>query len=170
MEYSGPYSYTLHLTGEEDKRAIEKKTCNGVVSNFKQPVTLDKTPKIYILKHSGNIVYVGYASQSIGTRLGQGMRAAGLNGYHGYKWKQVEQLELLVFVFDKTLKGNKHKDDMPYIAFAEAVEAELVYKARQETCKWPAFQNEIHFNNEELESAKEIATEIYNVVMSSNAI
>ena len=162
MEYSGPYRYTLFLSGPEKERFIEIKVQDGKVTNFKRPVTLDKTPKIYILKYQDQIVYVGYASQSIGTRLGQGLRAAGLNGYHGYKWKQVEQLELLVFVFDKTIKGSKHEDDVPYIAFAEAVEAELVYKVRQETGKWPKFQNEIHFNNEQLEKVTEVALSIYN--------
>ncbi len=145
-----------------------EKSQNGVITNFKHPVSLSKTPKIYILKYEGKIVYVGYASQSLGTRLGQGIRANGLNGYHGYKWKQVNKLELFVFVFDKTLKGNKHQEDVPHIAFAEAVEAELVYKVRHETGSWPEFQNEIHFNNEQIDTATLIALEIYNRVNEIN--
>lgn len=124
MEYSGPYHYSLFLSGTEQERFIEKKVQDGVVTNFKRPVTKDKTPKIYVLKHKGKIVYVGYASQSIGKRLGQGVRAKGLNGYYGYKWKQVSEVELLVFIFNKELKGNKHKKDEPIIAFTEAIEAE----------------------------------------------
>ncbi|SFN53725.1 hypothetical protein [Salegentibacter flavus] len=161
MNYTGPYCYTLFLSGEEEKRVLSKKESDGKPTNFKQPLTLTKTPKIYILKHEGKIVYVGYASQSIGTRLSQGIKAKGLNGYHGYKWKQVDELELLVYVFDKELKGGKHIDDKPYTLMAEAVEAELVYKVREETGKWPEFQNEIHFNNNERASAKRIAGEIY---------
>lgn len=161
MEYSGPYQYTLFLSGPKETRFIEKKEQNGVVTNFKYPVTKKLAPKIYILKQQGQIVYVGYASQSIGTRLWQGMSANGSKGYHGYKWREVEQLGLLVFVFDKTINGSKHQDDVPYIAFAEAVEAELVFKVRQETGKWPKFQNEIHFNNEQLEKAKEVALDMY---------
>lgn len=153
------------LSGKEDKRIILKKICDGKVSNFKTPITKDRTPKIYVLKHKEAIVYIGYASQSIGTRLGQGMRAAGLNGYHGYKWKQVDELELFVFVFDQKLKGSKHKDDKPFINLAEAVEAELVYLVREKTGKWPEFQNEIHFNNEELEKAKAIAAVFYTKII-----
>lgn len=161
MNYTGPFIYSLYLDGQEKERFIKQKIYNGVNSAFLNPVNLSKTPKIYILKHNDNIVYIGYASQSIGTRLSQGIRANGRNGYHGYKWKEVEQLDLLVFVFDKTLKGNKHKDDKSYIAFAEAVEAELVFKVRLETGNWPEFQNEIHFNNVALAQATAAALDIY---------
>ncbi|MBI6117950.1 hypothetical protein [Salegentibacter maritimus] len=165
MKYTGPYCYTLFLSGENGKRVISKKECNGVTSNFQKPVTLSKTPKIYILKHEGEIVYVGYASQAIGTRLSQGIKAKGLNGYHGYKWKQVDQLELFVYVFDKEIKGGKHLDDKPFTLLAEAVEAELVYKVREKTGQWPEFQNEIHFNNEDLELTKRIAGKMFEEIM-----
>ena len=153
------------LSGEEDKRIISKRVCDGKESSFKTPVTQKQTPKIYVLKYKEAIVYIGYASQSIGTRMGQGMRAAGLNGYHGYKWKQVDKLELYIFVFDQKLKGSKHKDDKTFVNLAEAVEAELVYLVREKTGKWPEFQNEIHFNNEELEKAKAIAADLYTKIM-----
>jgi hypothetical protein len=153
------------LSGKEDKRIISKRVRDGKESTFKTPVTQKLRPKIYVLKYEGAIVYIGYASQSIGTRLGQGMRAAGLNGYHGYKWKQVDKLELYVFVFDQQLQGSKHKEDTPYINLAEAVEAELVYLVREKTGKWPEFQNEIHFNNTELENAKAIAADLYTKIM-----
>lgn len=168
MTYTGPYCYTLFLSGKELKRVIAKKECDGRPSNFKRPVTLNKTPKIYILKSEAKIVYVGYASQAIGTRLGQGIKAKGLNGYHGYKWKQLDQVELLVYVFDQELKGSKHQDDKPYSLLAEAVEAELVFKVREETGSWPKFQNEIHFNNEQSDKAKDIARDIYNVVVAGD--
>ena len=164
MNYNGPYCYTLHLSGEEKKRVISKKTCDGKPTNFQKPVTLNKRPKIYILKAEEKMVYVGYASQSIGTRLGQGIRAGGLNGYHGYKWKQQDELELFVFVFDQELKGSKHKQDESFVLLAEAVEAELVYKVREETGKWPEFQNEIHFNNEQRDLAKDIAAHMFEKV------
>ena len=164
MIYTGPHCYILHLSGGEKKRVIYKKTCDGKPTNFQKPVTLNKRPKIYIIKAEKKIVYVGYASQSIGTRLGQGIRAGGLNGYHGYKWKQQDELELFVFVFDQDLKGAKHKEDEPFVLLAEAVEAELVYKIREETGKWPEFQNEIHFNNKELHKATEIAAAMFHEV------
>ena len=49
-----------------------------------------KQPKIYVVKSKDDLLYVGYASQSLITRLSQGFRAAGKNGYHGYKWKKLE--------------------------------------------------------------------------------
>ena len=167
MQYTGPYCYHLSLAGEEQSRFIKKKTYKGVVTNLKSPVTLKHRPKIYIIKHNKEIVYVGYASQSIGVRLGQGIRAKGTHGYYGYKWKQCNELKLYVFVFDQLLKGNKHKDDKPYIDFTKAVEAEIVCKIRQETGKWPKFQNEIHFNNTQLELATAIAETMYEQVTTN---
>ncbi|MBQ4915275.1 hypothetical protein J8L85_12555 [Maribacter sp. MMG018] len=163
MEYKGPYCYTLWLSGSEEKRVLSKNDLEGYATTFKHPVTQNKTPKIYILKQEEEIVYVGYASQSIGTRLAQGIRASGLNGYHGYKWKQANELNLLVFVFDHTLQGDKDADK-PYVQFAESVEAELVYLIREKTGQWPKFQNEIHFNNHNLQKAKGVAEEIYAMV------
>ena len=56
MEYSGPYCYTLFLSGKEDKRIISKKICESKESNFKLEVTKKQTPKIYIVKHKNKIV------------------------------------------------------------------------------------------------------------------
>lgn len=169
MTYAGPFCYTLQLSGSKDTRFISSKICDGKAGNFNTAITKDKTPKIYVLTYEKEVVYVGYASQSIGKRLGQGVRAHGVNGYHGYKWKQVDRLELTVFVFDKELKGNKQYD-IPFIEFAEAVEAEIVYLVRQSTGKWPKYQNEIHFNNSantlEREKVKAIAKQMYEKVQS----
>ena len=164
MLYKGPYCYILLLTGDENNRVISKKIYDGKETSFKTPVTKDRTPKIYILKYNKQIVYIGYTSQSISVRLYNGLKATGLNGYHGYKWKKHDEIELLVFVFKQQLNGSKHDDDKPYVNLAEAIEAELVYKVRNETGLWPAYQNEIHFNNVQLENAKKIAADIYNLV------
>jgi len=166
MEYSGPYIYSLELSGAKNGRYISAKLYEGQLSNFQKPVTKNKTPKVYILKHEGKIVYVGYASQSIGTRLGQGVRNFGKK--YGYKWSILDEVELYIIVFDKELKGSergKRNDaDLPFIEFAEAVEAELVYLVKEKTGFWPAFQNEIHFNNEDNEKVKIVAEEIYEKV------
>ena len=52
------------------------------------------------------------------------------------------------------------------ISFVESVEAELVYLVRNKTGKWPKNQNEIHFNNFEIEKAKQVAEKIYKVIES----
>ena len=65
---------------------------DGQLTTFKAPVTSTKTLKIYIIKQKSEVVYVGYASQSIGLRLGQDIRTNGQNGLHGYiSKKQMNQ-------------------------------------------------------------------------------
>lgn len=58
----------------------------------------------------------------------------------------------------KIPEGLSEKDS---VAYAKAVEAELVYCVRKETGKWPLAQHEIHFNNEYPGVAGEIAGLIY---------
>jgi hypothetical protein len=74
---------------------------------------------------------------------------------------------LQTFVFNATLKGDKQKD-LPIVTFVEGIEAELVYLVRSKTGRWPLFQNEIHFNNDNHEKTKEIALRIYRKVNSTN--
>jgi hypothetical protein len=110
-------------------------------------------PKIYVIRSEEDFLYVGYASQSIITRLNQGFRAAGKNGYHGYKWKKLERVEVHVFVFP-ILADTPTKESRLYF---EAIEAELVFQIRTQTGKWPSYQNEIHFNNEFIEESVKVA-------------
>jgi len=162
--YHGPFTYQLLLTDDRGDRFIASRVFQGVeIKTFKHPVTLDKTPKIYVLMSGEQILYVGYTSQSISNRLRDGLKKAGtFKDYKGYKWKVFDEVILYVFVFEKQLKGNRVMEDLPFIDLAEAVEAELVYKVRKETGSWPLFQNEIHFNNEELDKATKIADEMFN--------
>lgn len=117
-----------------------------------------KQPKIYVIKSEGDLLYVGYASQSLITRLKQGFRATGKNGYHGYTWKNLEKVEVHAFVFP-ILGDTPSKESRLYF---EAIEAELVYLIRLKTTQWPIFQSEIHFNNLSPKLATENAEEIYN--------
>lgn len=167
MIYTGPYTYELILESVKDDRIIAKRIFDGNEQRaFKKPVTNDKTPKIYVLQAEGKIVYVGYTSQSISNRLRDGLKKAGtFKDYKGYKWKNISPLKLHIFVFDCTLKGKRCEVDIPFIDLVEAVEAELVYLVREKTGRWPEFQNEIHFNNEELKKAKEIAADLYTKIM-----
>jgi hypothetical protein len=119
-----------------------------------------KQPKIYLIKSGIDFLYVGYASQSLFTRLSQGFRAAGKNGYHGYKWKKQERVEVHVFIFPP-LANTSAKDSR---LFFEAIEAELVFQIRTQTGKWPLYQNEIHFNNGFPEDSLRIAIELYKKI------
>jgi len=163
MQYSGPYRFNLLLAGAEDKRVFLPKEKAEKKFSFHPAVMAKSQPKIYVLKSAGEIVYVGYASQSISMRLRQGMRANGLNGYHGYKWKHLEEVELVVFVFKKLFSEIDVDRDF-YKSYVEAVEAELVYIVRREKGQWPMWQNEIHFNNNHSKTVVEAAENMYGKI------
>jgi hypothetical protein len=141
-EDAGRYYFGLENTGHDKEDSAK--------------LIRSKLPKIYLLKSNDEFLYVGYASQSLYTRLGQGFRANGERGYHGYKWKKLEKLELYVFIFP-FLADTSPKESRTYF---EAIEAELVYQIRMQTGKWPLYQNEIHFNNQFTEVAQRISGEI----------
>ncbi len=160
MTYEGPYRYQLIITGPEKARRIQGKLDDrGSGVPFTKPVTNSKQPKIYIIQNGKDIVYVGYASQSIGSRISGGLKANGKNGYHGYGWKKLDMVTLTVFVFEPFV-GVKNAD-IKHRLFVEAIEAELVYLVRGNTSKWPEHQSEIHFNNRRLDEVKALAKEIY---------
>ncbi|WP_111710164.1 GIY-YIG nuclease family protein [Lutibacter citreus] len=165
MECTSQHNYTLFISGPEDKRIIYTKKQEGKKVNFQKPVTTKYIPKIYILTSNNRIVYVGYTGQSIGSRLNYGMRANGKNGYHGYKWKkELDTVNLHVFVFESFVQD---EDQMKkQMEFVEAIEAEIVFKVRDETGSWPKYQNEIHFNNQQPEKVKRIANEIYEKIIA----
>lgn len=163
MQYSGPYRFNLLLAGAEDKRVFLPKEKTEKRFSFHPAVMAKSQPKIYVLKSAGEIVYVGYASQSISMRLSQGMRANGLNGYHGYKWKHLEEVELVVFVFEN-LFSDSEEEKAFYKSHVEAIEAELVYIVRREKGQWPMWQNEIHFNNQHGKSVIDSAEDMYEKI------
>lgn len=161
MNHPELHNYKLILEGIRDDNKIMLIFKDGEQIRFSSQLTKNKVPKIYILKIKGEVVYIGYTSQSITTRLKGGLKADGKNGYHGYKWKNVtDEMELLVFVFKNVLTGIKEQDK-ELIMFIEAIEAELVYQVRSQTGNWPKFQNEIHFNNINRTKVLEITDYIY---------
>lgn len=162
--YTGPHRYKIILKDKEGSRAIDKKIKEGKVGKFTKPLVNNKQPKIYIIKDNGEIVYVGYTSQSITTRLNLGLKATGKDGYYGYKWKNVkDEFELCVFVFQQTFTGDSEKDRV-LREYVEAIEAELVYMVRQELGEWPKYQNEIHFNNNKRSSVLRVANNLYKYI------
>lgn len=174
MDFHSPQTYTLIISGNKENRVLQKKQQNGIDTDFKYPVTKDKCPKIYILKHNDEIVYVGYTGQSMTARLSYGFKVNGENGYYGYKWKVEDELELIVFVFEQQFQEIKHITDTnlkeelevqnrKYKEDIEAIEAEIVFLVRNEYGYWPKYQNEIHFNNS-YNQAKQVAGEIYSLI------
>ena len=119
------------------------------LKTFIRPATKSKLPKIYIIRHNTKIVYVGITTQSISNRLRYGLGAEGRNGYHGYKWKNLNEIDLFVFFFNDSIEK------------IETVEAEIVYLIRSKTGVWPEYQTEIHFHNA-TQKEKAAARQIFN--------
>lgn len=138
-------------------KPIAKKRFSGLILN-------STNFKIYLLKFAETYLYVGKTKQGIGTKFGQGFRSYKKDnegnreaGYGGYKWiKQFINSDktLQLFVFDL---GNSYSQNN-----TEAIEAEIVFKIRQEFERWPECQNEIHFFNE-FKNASEEAEKILDI-------
>jgi len=119
------------------------------ITHFVAPDTKSGIQKLYVVRDSKDICYVGITSQPMSSRLRIGFIDDGHYGYHGYKWKdKLKQAELLVWTFPDIAKDS-----------IEAIEAELVYFIREKTDKWPKYQMEIHFH-EASEAERQVAESI----------
>ena len=125
MEANTYNRYRIELSDSKFK-CIEATGDKG--KGFDYPDVSDNLPKLYVVKHSTEIYYVGITSQDIRKRLRQGFAAKGEHGYHGYKWKDQYTAELLIWGFS---------DSAP--EHVEAIEAELVYFIREKTDEWPKY-------------------------------
>jgi predicted GIY-YIG superfamily endonuclease len=134
------------------KKQIRKITnfhSENEIKAFVPPLTSGKF-KIYIVTDKKNVLYIGTTRTSLRNRLRSGLRAKGLNGYHGYKWKGLKSVGLFVWCFEESDKDK-----------IENIEAELALLVRLDTGKWPIHQNEIHFNNSFAKTGEIIAGKIY---------
>ena len=127
-------------------RCIEANDEKG--KGFDYPDVSGNLPKVYVVKHGKEIYYVGITRQDIRKRLRQGFSAQGEHGYHGYKWKDQDTAEVLIWSFPNSTQEH-----------VEAIEAELVYFIREKTGKWPRYQMEIHFHGAS-EKQRQIAESI----------
>ena len=155
LEY---YHYKLSLLNKKIA-SLSIKTKEGMwieSKGFQNPVTHNKLPKLYIIKNKSEIIYVGIASRSITNRLRDGFAAKGKGGYHGYRWKDLQDdIEILIWCFPgKSLQ------------YVESIEAEVVFAIRNHTGQWPNFQTEIHFHNVTDEEQK-LAFLIYTKAMDA---
>jgi len=153
-KFRNPYYYRIKIKNRKII-SLEKKDKRGEmvrIKKFEKPVTKNKLPKIYVIKDKSNVVYVGITSQSIRNRLRYGLEARGRGGYHGYKFKDLNKVNLFVFCFNRT-------DSIR----TEAVEAEIVYLIRNKTGEWPKCQTEIHFHKA-TKKEKRMANLIYKTV------
>jgi hypothetical protein len=169
MEFQS-HIFTLFIESIQQNKYVLRKELAGRTQVLKKPLTSNRHLKIYLVLEEETIVYVGCTKQSISSRLRYGFSASGNNGYHGYKWRdQYTHVRIFVASFDEPLSGINEQDNA-YIAFIEAIEAEIVFIVRLETGKWPQYQHEIHFNNIQPEKAKEIAQKIYHSTKLQSAL
>jgi len=124
-------------------------------THFVAPDTELGIQKIYIVKDSKDICYVGTTSQPMSSRLRTGFIDNGHYGYHGYKWKdKLKRAELLVWAFPSVSRDS-----------IEAIEGELVYLIRNRTGRWPKHQMEIHFHPDASNKEKRIAETLVNICL-----
>ena len=113
------------------------------LKSFHPRLAQSQVAKIYILKEGKTYLYVGTTIQSLQKRFRQGFTATGKTGYHGYKWKKKEKVQLFAWCLPGLSKIQ-----------IESIEAELAFLIREKTSKWPLAQNEIHFNNDFIDGKK----------------
>lgn len=168
--FSQPYRYTLKIKAVGDKKKVSGKFRDGRKVNFSKPVT-DGGTKIYVLKdhHAKDnpVVYVGHTIQSIS------QISVRVHGKYNYKWLHPEalwdELELYIFIVDvpSHVLIEKIEEQEARKLFGEAIEAEVVNLVKQDLGKWPAGQNEIHFNNLYGAQAIRVAESIYGLISRS---
>ena len=140
------HKYKLNIS---DNKISLVENLNEGCSDFEFFAKNDKLLKLYVIADNIFYQYVGITIQSIKKRLSQGLKAKGKSGYHGYKWKNKNEVNIFIFVFDDATDKEQ----------IENIEAELCFKIREKHGKWCVAQNEIHFNNN-FNSGNVIAGEI----------
>ena len=136
MTLNDPQNYSLELV---DGGSYRLHTETGVCK-FSKPCTIRGLAKLYTVSHAGTLIYVVIAEQPMSSRLNFGFKANGEGGYHGYKWKQLQQrLQLAVWTGQVDGKPVSSHD-------METVEAEVAFICRRDSSQWPAYQHEIHFH------------------------
>lgn len=106
---------------------------------FSYPAATKGIPKLYTVSKGNSLLYVGVTKQSMASRLRYGFKANPKKGYHGYKWKILEDtLRLSVW-------AAKQNDVYISLREMETIEAEVAYTCRDQSGQWPTHQHEIHF-------------------------
>ena len=155
--YFNEYEVEIKTNSSGNNIKVKSKN-NSPCNKFSSPETESK-PKIYIIKSSNSIVYIGKTNQSITSRLRKGLNPNHSNGYHGYKWKNNENIKILCI----TIESDNEFGDIEL----ESIEAELVYNYRNNTGSWPLSQTEIHFHNNE--RIKEFAQELFKKIIDKSS-
>jgi hypothetical protein len=152
VNIASPNRYQIKVSGT-DYKCI---SVNGKsTDHFITPDTEVGRQKLYVLRNSKELYYVGVTSLSMSARLRIGYRAKGEHGYYGYKWiGKISRAELFVWCFAESQQLR-----------AEAVEGELVYLIRTRSGRWPKYQMEIHFHPDASATEKQIAETLADICL-----
>ena len=146
MEVKNHHNYRIKL---RDRQIISIERNGQKIESFVEPDNHSKLPKLYIVKSGSEVIYVGQTTQNMRTRLRQGLKAQGEHGYYGYMWKDLPEVNLLMWCFPNRSES-----------YVETIEGELVFLFRKRKGKWPERQTEIHFHNASKDETK-VAEAIY---------
>jgi len=161
MHIDGEHKYTLKFTGDTN-RVIDAILIEDLAVTFHRSLKIKNIPKIYVIHQRSKIYYVGYAGQPFAARLKYGLNPKSSKGYAGYKWKNEDEVSIIIFTFSSLDLGIPYNDQR---LFVEAVEAEVVYGIRNRTGRWPEYQNEIHFNNHNTTEVRICAEKILDKIL-----
>lgn len=112
-------------------------------NGFQRPATTPGMGKVYIFACAQTQwpFYVGQTRGSVASRFRGAFKCTPekrTNGFAGYRFKrELTSAFLHVFLGDASAPWTSQD--------AECIEAEVVFRIRHESGKWPAFQSEIHF-------------------------
>ena len=170
MKLSTPHKYQIAWGSEETPTVI--KSDNGK-PHFSNPVTLESTPKLYVVSDKEKPIYVGKTTTGIATRLRQGFKPSPRNPY-GYLWRHylkeatidiwiltLEDQDIEEMKEDPSIKRAMHDGDNEKAKdiVVETLEAEVVLQIQEMDTQWPKYQSEIHFHQSQ-PTHREIAEKI----------
>jgi hypothetical protein len=147
----------IHFPKEEGQYFLRITSQSGE----KYPSSLDSgQAKIFVIKSGLENIYVGYASESMLTRLSQGLTDS--FGKYFVKEGEFESEELDLFIFEFPLLVDNTKTETRN--YYQSIQSELIYLIKSETGKWPTLQKQINVSNLNAEEAGEIAREMFEKV------
>lgn len=128
-----PLQFDLIISESKISQRVDALTGKQIKA-FPKPLSKRNIYKLYVYKTGSEIQYVGVTKMSLATRYWHGSNK---KTKYGYQFLHHAQLKLYVWVFPSL--GQRQ---------VENIEAELAYLIRNQTGRWPEYQNEVHFNND----------------------
>ena len=130
-------------------------------SEEKYPSNLESgQPKIFVIKSCIEYIYVGYASESIFSRVSNGLAESLGKAY--IKEEEFESEELDLFIFEFVLFADYTKTETRN--YYQSIQSELIYLIKSKTGRWPALQKQINVSNMNQNETKEVAEEMFEKI------